>query len=65
MSFTCMHCLKDMGKIWDTVCKGCDKTFCYKHSKVINNHWYCPKCVKKLISRPLNKIEEGVLCQKK
>ena len=60
MSFTCMYCLKDMGKIWDTVCKGCDRTFCYKHSNDIKGYWYCPNCAKKVIKIEGKKWIEGL-----
>lgn len=41
----CNECGKDMPKCWDVVCKGCNRTFCYKHSHVVNSFWWCKDCL--------------------
>jgi hypothetical protein len=45
----CNECGKDMPKCWDTVCIGCNRTFCYVHSHSVNGFWWCCKdCLKML-----------------
>lgn len=50
----CNSCGKDMPKVWDVVCKGCGRTFCYNCSDSSLGYWYCYQCgndaVKKVIS---------------
>jgi len=41
----CTTCGKKMPGIWDTVCAGCGATSCYNHSTVVNQRWYCNKCM--------------------
>lgn len=40
----CNECGKKMVGGWDTVCKGCQRTFCYDHSVVVNGWWACNGC---------------------
>ncbi len=44
----CNSCGKDMPNVWDTVCFGCDRTFCYAHSISYKGYWYCRKCLSKI-----------------
>ena len=47
----CNKCGKDMPTCWDTVCKGCNKTFCYEHSMLVDYFWYCVDCGEKIFDR--------------
>ena len=40
----CNVCGKDMPGVWEIVCNGCNKTFCYDHARVRKERWYCPDC---------------------
>ncbi len=56
----CNKCGKDMPVCWNTICAGCQKTFCYEDSYVQNGHWYCKKCKDNIIQVILSKIEEVI-----
>lgn len=39
----CQHpgCGKDMPRVWDTICRTCQRPFCYAHSIAYQGRWYC------------------------
>jgi len=52
----CNYCAKDMPVCWDTVCSGCYRTFCYDHSALKHNRWYCPDCFARRIIEAVPKV---------
>jgi len=53
----CNDCGKIMPVCWDVVCKKCRKTFCYLHTGIKGDYWYCFGCIS-------NKKIENILFRK-